>query len=94
MAQNDRENAVRHPTMYLPHGDIVLSCASEDERTLTLFRVGKSTLAFHSTVFATMLTLPEGPEEQETYEGVPLVRMSGDTAEDLGELLTALYDAS
>lgn len=87
-------NAARHPTLYLPYGDLaLLSCAGVDGGPATVFRVGKTTLAFNSSIFATMLTLPGGADGQEMYEGAPVVRLS-DTADDLQDLLKALYDPS
>lgn len=83
----------KHATLYLPGGDIVLCSAfndSESDPPRTLFCVSKATLAFHSPVFAGMFTLPDKPDTQDTYEGLPLVRIP-DAEEELEGLLFALY---
>ncbi|KAF7317542.1 BTB domain-containing protein [Mycena kentingensis (nom. inval.)] len=53
------------------------------------FRVAKTILAMHSTVFKDMLTLP--PTDEPLVEGCPVVHLSGDTPEDWGHLLAAMH---
>ncbi|KAL1703050.1 hypothetical protein EV121DRAFT_281420 [Schizophyllum commune] len=56
---------------------------------LALFRVHKSVLAIHATVFRDMVSFPT-PASQETYEGVQLAVFQDD-AQDMRHFLRALY---
>ncbi|KAI4294232.1 hypothetical protein K525DRAFT_274502 [Schizophyllum commune Loenen D] len=56
---------------------------------LALFRVHKSVLAIHATVFRDMVSFP-APASQETYEGVQLAVFQDD-AQDMRHFLRALY---
>lgn len=80
----------RHPTWYLPEGDIVLAAPGEQKAPL-LFRVHKAVLSSHSVVFAGMFSLPANPAVNELFEGAPVVQMTDDAAE-LTKLLAAMYD--
>ncbi|TDL20915.1 hypothetical protein BD410DRAFT_771991 [Rickenella mellea] len=79
----------RHPTLWFDDGGIVLSAEH------TLFRVHRSFLSLNSPIFRDLFSIPpresasEDPEE--TWEGLPLIRMHDDD-EDIVNLLTALYD--
>ncbi|KIP07173.1 hypothetical protein PHLGIDRAFT_127803 [Phlebiopsis gigantea 11061_1 CR5-6] len=85
--------ALRHPTFYLPLGDLVVQSASDEYSTqVVLFRVNKSILAFNSPVFADMFTLPT-TAVQELYDGAPMVCLT-DTAEELTALFSALHNPS
>ena len=86
-------NIVHDANFYLADGDLaVYSAVSQDDAaTVTVFRVHKGILAFHSPVFRDMLALPTHPTGQEMHDGAPLVRVT-DTAEELHALLAALYD--
>lgn len=79
----------RDSSFWFSDGNIVLAAASERD-SQTLFRVHKSILAKHSPVFADMFDVPP-VDEQEHYDGIPLVTMAGDKAEDWQRLLTILY---
>ncbi len=87
----------RHPTLYLPDGDIVLRAAKsapaakDGAQHYQLFRVHKFLLRYHSAPFGHMLADAEVGSD-ETYDGVPMVEMHGDRAEDLGLLLTYIYN--
>ena len=85
--------AERHPTLYFPTGDVVLSASIDTAgpaRT-QLFRVHKFLLMHHSTTFSNMFTdATAGPGE--SYDGVPIIQMEGDDAEDLAKLLNYLYN--
>ncbi|KAF7305459.1 BTB domain-containing protein [Mycena chlorophos] len=54
----------------------------------TLFRISRDFLALNSTVFRDMLTLPT-PQEAESIDGAPLVRLP-DAAKDVEYMLKAL----
>ncbi|GJE96790.1 BTB domain-containing protein [Phanerochaete sordida] len=75
---------------YLPDGDVVLH-ATDAQSAIRLFRVHKAILAHHSAVFAGLFTLPTNGATNETYEGAPIIQMQDD-ADDLAELIGALYD--
>lgn len=78
----------RHPTLYNSLGDIVLS--TETNGVVNLFRVHKTTLSYHSPVFRDMFALPADPTANETYDGVPVVRMT-DKYDELVSFLEVLY---
>ena len=65
-------------------GSIVLNVET------TLFRVHRTTLSKHSTVFEDMFSIPQ-PPDQATIEGCPIVKKP-DSARDFAYLLKALYD--
>ena len=56
---------------------------------LALFRVHKSVLAIHATVFRDMVSFPS-PASQDTYEGIQLAVFQDD-AQDMRHFLRALY---
>ncbi|KAH6907635.1 hypothetical protein BKA70DRAFT_1563108 [Coprinopsis sp. MPI-PUGE-AT-0042] len=75
--------------VWLPDGNIVLQ--TEDKR----FRVHKSMLAKHSTVFDDMFKVPQPAESRtrgKTLEGCSLVRLQGDASHHWEWLLQLLYD--
>lgn len=89
-------NAVeKHPDLWFRDGSVVL------QADRTVFLVHQSQLARHSLIFRDMFSLPQpsAPRSRDDkaargspmYEGHPLVIMH-DTAEDVANLLTALYD--
>ncbi len=84
---------VRHSTLYLPDGDVVLAAMRPATVTTVLFRVDKIYLARNSPVFRSMFTLPSYPGINEMYDGVPRVQLADD-ADDLARLLAALYDST
>ncbi|KAF7296525.1 BTB domain-containing protein [Mycena chlorophos] len=65
-------------------GNIVLQAEQ------TQFRVTKSMLAMHSTVFRDMLTIPLPPDEP-VIDGCPIVFLPDDKPEDWKHLLDAMY---
>ncbi len=85
---------VRHDLLWFLDGNVVLATDS------LLFRVHKSFLSLHSSVFKDMFDLPfvapGDVEDQNTaevaYEGLPLVALAGDKGEDVAHLLRAAYE--
>ena len=59
----------------------------------TQFLVHKSLLAQNSSVFTDMFSFPQPPtsEADNTVDRCPVVRMSDDTAEEVGYILKALF---
>jgi len=68
----------------IPHGDVIVQSCD-----LINFRVHKSMLAMSSPFFDDLFSLPQ-PSDDETIDGLPVVRLSED-AEVLNGLLTMLY---
>ena len=58
----------------------------------TLFRVDQRFLTRHSPIFADMFALPSGTEKREEYDGVPIVHLPQDDAEDVTSMLQAIYN--
>lgn len=81
---------VRHSSLYLEDGDVVLAAAQSPTVTI-LFRVDKVYLARNSPVFRSMFSLPDSPSVNEIYDGAPRVQLTDDP-NDLARLLAALYD--
>jgi BTB/POZ domain len=85
------EPLVKHADLWFCDGSVILQADS------TLFRVHKSQLSRRSVIFSDMFTLPQpvttthATLADETYEGCPNVKLH-DSAEDVANLLLALYD--
>jgi hypothetical protein len=77
-------NPTRHPDLWFDDGSVVLKAEN------TLFRVHRTTLSTHSTVFSDMFGIPHPPGQDE-IEGCPVVKLP-DLANDVGYLLKALYN--
>ncbi|KLO08385.1 hypothetical protein SCHPADRAFT_944478 [Schizopora paradoxa] len=87
-----------HDFLWFPDGNVVLATDTY------LFKVHKSLLAVHSSVFRDMFELPNVGHADpmpgqggaglalETYEGVPMVTMVGDKGEDVAHLLRAVFE--
>ncbi|KLO08386.1 hypothetical protein SCHPADRAFT_610385 [Schizopora paradoxa] len=87
-----------HDFLWFPDGNVVLATDT------FLFKVHKSLLAVHSSVFRDMFELPNVghgdpvPEHdnigisQELYEGVPMIRLTGDKGEEVAHLLRAVFE--
>ncbi|KIM45345.1 hypothetical protein M413DRAFT_442019 [Hebeloma cylindrosporum] len=80
-------NVTRSEDFWFEDGTIVLQAEN------TQFLVHKSVLSRHSVVFSDMFSIlqPENMDDEPSVEGKPLVRVF-DTAEDIDQLLRALYD--
>ena len=90
-------STVRHQRLYFHDGDVVLAAQTSlltrddsEPSPLLLFRVHKITLSHNSPAFANMFA-DASSSAGETYDGVPLVHLEGDKAEDLALLLAFLY---
>jgi len=70
--------------VYLDDGNIVLVAG------MTCFRVHRSLLAKYSPIFRDMFSLPQ-PEDQEMYDGVPMVELQDDP-DILRALLRVFYE--
>ncbi|KLO07722.1 hypothetical protein SCHPADRAFT_945014 [Schizopora paradoxa] len=86
---------IPHETIWFEDGSIVLAT------DVHLYRIHKSVLSKNSVVFRDMFDLPTIGERGETggavliaeeWEGLPLVKMVGDSDEDVFHLLMAMYE--
>ena len=90
----------RSSRLYFPTGDIVLCAAStcsipgfkDERREEHYFRVDTVFLSRHSPVFADMLTFPPVADGVEMYDGAPLVRLVGDDASAVRDMLDFMYN--
>ncbi|PIL28621.1 hypothetical protein GSI_08663 [Ganoderma sinense ZZ0214-1] len=94
----DSQNLDRHPQLYFPDGDIALFAtkpAPKDggQQRYLVFRIHKFLLRHHSETFANMIA-DANAETDTVYDGVPLVEMHGDNAEDLAAMLSYMYNPS
>ena len=86
----------RHESLWFEDGNVVLAT------DVHVYCVHRGVLARNSTVFKDMLELPNvgntsnleagGVESGDSWEGKPLVRMVGDSDEDVYHILMAIYD--
>ncbi|KLO07209.1 hypothetical protein SCHPADRAFT_1001823 [Schizopora paradoxa] len=74
-----------HDELWFSDGSIVLAT------DVHLYRVHKSMLAKYSKVLRDLFEIPTGDAEMESWEGVPIVRMVGDSDGEVYMLLKALY---
>ncbi|KZP19272.1 hypothetical protein FIBSPDRAFT_1045635 [Athelia psychrophila] len=76
----------RHPELWFDDGSVILVAEA------TSFRVHRSILCKHSSVFSDIFGIPQptngGPD---TFEGCPVIRMH-DSAHEFTQLLKACYD--
>lgn len=81
---SDPEEYQRHPDLWFDDGSIVLKVQT------TLFKVHRTLLSSHSTVFADIFSVPQ-PATQDQVEGCTIVE-APDSANDFTCLLKAIYD--
>jgi len=88
----DASNAVpnfteltRSPDYWFDDGSIILEAES------TQFRVHRTMLARHSSVFRDMFEIPQPAHGEPVVEGCLVVHLS-DSAEDIKHMLCSLYD--
>ncbi|KLO06817.1 hypothetical protein SCHPADRAFT_860940 [Schizopora paradoxa] len=93
LEQNWISNLKRDENLWFEDGSIVLAT------DVHLFCVHKSLLAKNSSIFRDMLEMPSGGESdsqmvdgEDYYEGKPIVKMVGDSDDDVRYLLMALYN--
>ena len=86
----------RHPQLDFSDGDILLLAQSSvgirGHPKYLVFRIHKFMLRHHSAIFDNMFE--DATSGADVYNGVPLVQMAGDNAEDLALILTYLYNPS
>lgn len=89
----DSPQLEHHSSLYLDDGNVCLTSGLHDSPSpRPVFRVHKSLLARHSSVFKDMFALPATDAgDQDQYEGLPLVVMQ-DHTNGIEALLLALYD--
>lgn len=75
---------VRSTEYWFYDGNIILQVES------TQFRLAKSVLSMHSSVFRDMFMVPL-PADERTVENCPVVILTGDTAQDWTCFLGAIY---
>ncbi|KLO16701.1 hypothetical protein SCHPADRAFT_937727 [Schizopora paradoxa] len=85
-----------HDLLWFPDGNVVLAT------DLYLFKVHKSLLSLHSSVFKDMFELSNvghsaagesaGEKLQDSYDGLPLITLVGDKGEDVVHLLRAVFE--
>jgi hypothetical protein len=75
---------VRSTEYWFYDGNIILQVES------TQFRLAKSVLSMHSSVFRDMFMVPL-PADEPTVENCPVVILTGDTAQDWTCFLGAIY---
>ncbi|KAM5546271.1 hypothetical protein V8D89_000397 [Ganoderma adspersum] len=88
----------RHPHLYFSDGDIALVAKKPPPENgvpsrYLAFRIHKFLLRHHSETFANMIA-DANAETDAVYDGVPLVEMHGDNAEDLATMLSYMYNPS
>lgn len=86
-----------HKTLWYNDGNIILASNRH------LFRVYKGQLAQHSSVFRDMFSLPQAPlpsgtsdalggvTDNDHWNGIPIVRMAGDSDNSISVLLMAVF---
>ena len=82
-----------HPFLNFGNGDILLLAKSSritgDRPQHMVFRVHKSMLRSSSPIFENMFE--DATSAGDIHQGIPLVQMAGDDADDLACVLTCLY---
>ncbi|VDC03750.1 unnamed protein product [Peniophora sp. CBMAI 1063] len=87
-------SVVRSQDFYFNDGTIALRALSKDKNCYTIYRVHKSLLALHCSVFRDMFGDTDTihfDAASEKYDGVPLMHLH-DEPEDIRDFLKALYD--
>lgn len=78
--RREDEELKRDQEVWLEDGNVVLACES------TVFRVHRGILAAHCELLKDMFAVYAPPEDEETYEGCPLIVMP-DKVVDMRRLL-------
>lgn len=84
--RNSNEDQRTRSQYWFEDGNVVLQAEN------TLFRVHQSILSRHSQIFKDTFAMPQDPsQENESVEDCPVVPLA-DSAEDLGNIISLLYD--
>ncbi|KAF8590835.1 hypothetical protein K439DRAFT_1304721, partial [Ramaria rubella] len=70
--------------IYLDDGNIILIAEQ------TAFRVHKGLLSYNSEVFRNMFATVQEPPGSETFDGLPIVQLFGDSSADVEDFLEAI----
>ena len=85
----ENEAATRSAKFWFDDGSVVLQVEN------TQFRVHRSILASHSTVFEDLFQVPQPESDKSDWvDGCPIVSMSGDTTKDWEHILSFIYNPS
>ena len=82
---------VRHPSLYLEDGDIILAARAESANLVQTFCVHRALLAHYSEVFRDMFVVGAAPSTQDATPEVVLP--SDDLASDIATFLGVIYNA-
>lgn len=93
VVSSDCEDLAKHTDLWFTDGSVILRAES------TIYRVHISQLSRHSAFFRDLFTLPQSSStstdgdgtDSDFLDGCPLVHLH-DAAEDVSNLLAALYD--
>lgn len=83
-----KKRPLRHRTLYIPSGDVVLR--AEDKSKQYLYRVHRATLAHLSPVLATSLASLSASDSADQYDGAPVLGLS-DSQVDVKAFLEVVY---
>ena len=83
--REEPQTYVNHRTLYFDDGNVILSCGS------TIFRVHRSLLSKHSSVFRERFQPPQEDVKPKLLHGLPLIILD-DTSEEMEALLNTIYD--
>ena len=83
-----KKRPLRHRTLYIPSGDVVLR--AEDKSKQYLYRVHRATLAHISSVLATSLVSLFESDSADKYDGAPILDVT-DSQADVKAFLEVVY---
>jgi len=84
--RNSNEDQRTRSKYWFEDGNVVLQAEN------TLFRVHQSILSRHSEIFKDTFAMPQDPsQENENVDNCPVIPLA-DSAEDLGNIISLLYD--
>lgn len=83
-----KSKPLRHRTLYIASGDVVLRVESKGE--VYLFRVHRATLSHHSVIFATIFKGRSEVSSARTYDGAPVVSLQNEPT-DVTAFLEVVY---
>ena len=85
---NSASDLTPHPTLWYDDGSVVLQVE------MTMFHIHHSILSAHSEIFKDMFAIPQSPSmaSDGRIDGCPIIKISGDTAQNWENTLLAIYD--